>query len=196
MNKFEFNDLTNRIDIYCESVLSRSRYEHSVRVAVMAQELCVQFGVDPYKGYVAGLAHDMCKSGKEQWLLALSVRDDAPVSQIEADKPSLLHGRAASILLAEDFGVSDFSILEAVKHHTFGFPNMDALSKVIFVSDKIEPGRTNVDPFFRERVLAEELDGMVRLVLLDNIAYLQSRQKEVASITLVTLASLDVKELI
>lgn len=190
MNDEQIEEAIVRVDVYCSAVLSASRYEHSVRVAVMAQELCVQFGLPPRCGYLAGIAHDMCKSGKDRWLLALASRDDAPISRIENEKPSLLHGRAAAILLAGEYGVSDLSILEAVKNHTFGAPGMDALGKVVFVSDKVEPGRSGINPGFREKVFASDLDAMARLVIEDNIAYLKAKGKEVASMTLLTLETL------
>jgi len=190
MNDEQIEETIMRVDQYCAAVLSASRYEHSYRVAVMAQELCVAFGIKPRCGFLAGIAHDMCKSGKERWLLALASRDDAPISRIETEKPSLLHGRAAAILLSSEYGVSDVSILEAVKNHTFGAPGMDELCKVIFVSDKIEPGRVGIDPGFREKVLASDLDEMTRLVIEDNISYLKAKGKEVASITLLTLENL------
>jgi len=182
--------LISRIDSYASSVLAPLRYEHSLRVAEMSRDLCLRFGLPPESGFLAGLAHDMCKSGKEQWLLEIASSDNLPLSAIEADKPSLLHGRAAAVLLERDFGVADRSILEAVRHHTFGHPELDALGMIVFVADKIEPGRSGVSPDFRDIILRSDLLGMVRLVLEDNIRYLTLRGKNVSPTTLAMFANL------
>jgi nicotinate-nucleotide adenylyltransferase len=183
MNPEELKAVTAKVNLYAIGSLSLARYEHSVRVAELARELCGRFGLDPDVGYFAGLAHDICKSGKESWLLELATKDGQPVSDIERRKPSLLHGHAAAVLLERMFGVVDRSILFAVRNHTFGAPDMDALGKIVFVADKIEPGRVGMDPEYRIRILESDLDGMTRLVVEDNIRYLEARGKEVSAST-------------
>ncbi len=190
MNIDELKQITEKVNLYALGVLSPPRYEHSVRVAVLVRELCLRFGVEPCDGYLAGIAHDMCKSGKDRWLLSLASQDGEPVKAIELEKPALLHGRAAAVFLTNEFGIIDPSVLGAVKHHTFGSPDMDALGKILFVADKIEPGRTGLDSRYREKILASDLDGMTRLVLEDNIQYLETRGKSVSPVTLRMLESL------
>jgi len=190
MSPEEIKLVTAKVNLYAIGALSLARYEHSVRVAVLARELCERFALHPETGYLAGLAHDICKSGGEEWLLSLATRDGVPVSEIERKKPSLLHGHAAAVLLARDFGVVDRSILNAVRNHTFGAPGMDDLGKIVFVADKIEPGRTDVDEGFRLKILKSPLDGMTCLVVEDNIRYLESRGKEVSAITRLMLENL------
>lgn len=190
MNIDELKQITEKINLYALGVLSPPRYEHSVRVAVLARDLCRRFGVEPCDGYLAGIAHDMCKSGKERWILSLASQDGDPVVGIELEKPALLHGRAAAVLISTAFGITDQSILGAVRHHTFGAPGMDALGKIVFVADKIEPGRTGLDPDYRKKILASDLDGMTRLVLEDNMRYLEARGKAVSPVTIRMLESL------
>ena len=191
MNIDELKLVTEKVKLYALGVLAPPRYEHSVRVAVMSRDLCSRFGLVPETGYFTGIAHDICKAGKEKWLLSLAVQDGIPISEIEARKPSLLHGRAAAVVLRTEFGITDPSILAAVRNHTFGAPDIDDLGKIVFVSDKIEPGRTGLNPEFREKVLASGLDDMTRLVLEDNIRYLKSKDKEVSLVTLEMLDSLN-----
>ena len=132
MNPEELKSVTAKVNLYAIGSLSLARYEHSVRVAELSRELCGRFGLDPDVGYLAGLAHDICKSGKDSWLLELATKDGQPVSDIERRKPSLLHGHAAAVLLERMFGIVDRSILFAVRNHTFGAPDMDALGKIVF----------------------------------------------------------------
>lgn len=190
MNTDEIKQVTEKINLYALGVLSPPRYAHSLRVAHLARELSERFGLDPYVGYLAGIAHDMCKSGKDRWLLALAVQDQSPVNEIELEKPALLHGRAAAVMLYNEFGIKDGSILSAVKNHTFGAPEMDDLEKIVFVADKVEPGRTCLDPEFRQKILRSDLDAMTMMVLEDNVQYLESRGKKVSIITLQALENL------
>ena len=190
MTDDELKLTTEKINLYVLGALSSARYEHSVRVAVLARELCKRFGWIPESGYLAGLAHDMCKAGGDRLLFSLASQDGFPITKLEKNKPALLHGRAAAVLLSTEFKILDESILAAVRNHTFGTPGMDILGKIIFVADKIEPGRKGIDPMFRRKILSSELDEMVRLVLGENIRYLKSKGKEVASETLLMFESL------
>ncbi len=194
MNSEELKMVTEKINLYILGVLSPPRYAHSVRVAVLARELCKRFSVDPCAGYLAGIAHDMCKSGKDRWVLTLAGKDSDPVTEIELEKPALLHGRAAAVLLTSDFAVNDFSILEAIRHHTFGSPGMDALGKILFVADKIEPGRTGLNVNLRKKIMEAGLDAMTLMVLEENIRYLESREKKVSATTYKMMESLKWRE--
>lgn len=191
MNIDELKLVTEKVNLYALGVLPSTRYEHSVRVAVLARELCERFGLDPYAGYLAGIGHDICKVGKNKWLTALALQDGNSLSDVEERKPALLHGRAAAVLMEKEFGVDNLSILEAVRHHTFGAVDMDDLGKIIFVSDKIEPGRTGLDPVYRAKLLAAGLDDMTCMVVEDNVRYLISKGKEVSLITRLMLDNLE-----
>ncbi len=190
MRRDDVLDTADRIRQYARTALSPSRFAHCERVAGLAVELCVRFGVDPDAGYVAGIAHDMCKACKERLLLSLASRDGYPISAIEADKPSLLHGRAAAVVLENDFGVTNRSVIEAVRHHTFGSPTLDPLGLIVFVADKLEPGRDGIDGESRARALSLDLNGMAFEVASDNVRYLEAKGKTVSSETREMLAAL------
>ena len=53
--------VTDDIDSYLRTVVSPKRYAHSVRTAQTARKMCELYGLDPEKGYLSGIAHDMCK---------------------------------------------------------------------------------------------------------------------------------------
>lgn len=191
MDDVSIQHITKHVDSYIKKRLPTPRFEHSVRVAQMAQILCARFLVNPEFGFLAGLAHDMCKVEKDSFLLEHALCDTSPISHVEYNKPSLLHGRVAAVLLKKDYGVTDVSILEAVKHHTLGSPDLDNLGKIIYVADKIELGRKDVPSNFRESVLESDLDTMMKLIIENNIAYLRRRGKIVSPITELTLIRLN-----
>lgn len=172
--------LTEKVRWYVKKSVSEKRYSHSVRTAEMCRKLCALYGLDEKIGYFAGISHDMCKNFKPEQLLSLAQEDGADVSELERKKPSLLHGRAAAVLLKNDFGVTDSSVLEAVANHTFGKTGMCSLAKVLYAADKIEPGREHVTEDYLARLLALSLDGLVKAVLEENIDYLRKKGSAVA----------------
>ncbi len=191
MDKQTISDLTERVDRYILASLVPPRYKHSVRVARMAEGLCGRFGLPRELGFFTGLAHDMCKGGKDRWLLNLAEQDGEPVSRIESEKPALLHGRAAAVLLAQEFTVDDPEVLDAIRHHTFGSPSLGPLGQILFVADKMEPGRTAVPADFRKQVLSAGLEEMTLLVLRDNLEYLRGKHKLISGNTVRMLEALE-----
>ncbi|ULQ60489.1 bis(5'-nucleosyl)-tetraphosphatase (symmetrical) YqeK [Brucepastera parasyntrophica] len=190
MNLEQLQEVTEKVNLYILGMLPPFRYKHSVRVAVLARDLCARFAVEPAKGYLAGIAHDMCKTAQDEWLLNMAEKDGAKLTGIEKSKPALLHGRAAALLLAEDFQVTDPSVLNAVRYHTFGSPDIDDLGKIIYVADKIEPKRPDIDPVLRERMLSSDLDTMTIMVMEMTISYLAAKGKKVAKNTKLMLQHL------
>jgi len=175
--------LTEAVHSRIRDTLSPGRYAHSLRVAHLAGELCNRFSLDHASGYLAGLAHDLCKEFSKEKLLALAAMDGGKIGSIEREKPALLHGRAAAMVLVNEYGMVDRSILNAVWHHTFGDPDLEPLSLVVYVADKLEPGRDQISGEFRERVLRLDLLHMTRAVLDQTIEYLESRGKKISEET-------------
>ncbi|WP_294430789.1 bis(5'-nucleosyl)-tetraphosphatase (symmetrical) YqeK [uncultured Treponema sp.] len=173
--------LFEEIRKYTMTVVSDKRYAHSMRTAQTLADLCKNYGLDEEKGWIAGIAHDMCKDCSDEELFALVKKDGKPVSALEESKPALLHGRAAAILIQEKFGVKDSEIIDAIANHTFGSVDSCDLALLLFVADKIEPGRPQSTDEYRANLFAKSCHGIVLAVLDENIEYLTSRGKSVAS---------------
>lgn len=168
-------ELTEQIRKYTESAVKKSRYEHSVRTAEMCARICRFYGLDEEKGFLAGIGHDMCKDCNDEEMIALAEKDGNPVIEYELNKPALLHGRAAAVMMKEKFGIKDKEILEAVANHTSGKTGMGNIAKVLFIADKIEPGRPQVSEKYYERLFKNSLDGMLYSVLKENYDYLKRK---------------------
>jgi len=94
----------------------------------------------------------LSKNCKPIGFLFRTVRTDGqPVTPDEAANSELLHGRAAAVLLQEYYGIHKKSLLNAVRYHTSASAKFDALGRIIYIADKIEPGRKNCD-YLREKV--------------------------------------------
>lgn len=155
-----------------QKTVSQKRYAHSLRTARMAEQLCVRYELDGRVGYYCGVVHDMCKEMSDRELSVLCRYDSDPVSDVENGRKNLMHGRAAAVLLSRDYGIDDKEILEAVKYHTFGKSGICDLAKILYISDKMEPGRQTVPADFWKTHENDTLDDLVIWVLEDNIRYM------------------------
>ena len=173
-----------RIEAAARESLSLERFIHSRNTALLAFDICRRFGLEPSLGYLAGIAHDLGKNLDSETLLRLAASDGMPLSQLEKKKPSLLHGRAAAVLLRERFGIHNTEVLEAVALHTGGGPDMGALAKVVYIADKLEPSREKADPALRARCYeGADLDGVFFAVLDETVSWLRSRKAELSEET-------------
>ena len=173
----------SRVEEAARETLNTVRFLHSRNTALLARDLCVRFGLDPQAGYLAGIAHDLGKQLDVRQTLKLAKSDGMEISALEKEKPNLLHGRAAAVLLSERFGVNNKDILEAVAFHTMGIENMCSLSKVIYIADKTEVSR-NIDPALRKMCYEDSLDSIFFAVLKKTVSKLRSRELDLSSDTL------------
>ena len=173
-------ELFERIRARVASSVTEKRYAHSLRTGELARIMCERYGLAGEAGYVAGVVHDMCKDCSDDELLALAVRDGGVITALEHAMPDLLHGRAAAVVLRDDYGVTDSELLQAVACHTLGGKQLCPLAKILFAADKIEPGRPQSTDDYRAQLLALPLDAMTLAVLEENISYLQAHGKQVA----------------
>lgn len=171
----DYIEKINEIDEYAKSKLSSSRYKHSVQVAKMCEKLCVNAGYEKYKGYLAGISHDICKEISEKKMLKLAQKDDLPISKSEEAKISLLHGRAAAILLKEKFKIDDEDIINAVRYHVSGNIKMNEFAMCLYIADKSEPTRPHITKEYLDNLFSMPIIKMMDFVLTENIEHLKKK---------------------
>ncbi|UTC65654.1 nicotinate-nucleotide adenylyltransferase [Treponema sp. OMZ 788] len=177
INAADIQAKIREIDSFAKSVLNESRYAHSVRVAEYARHLAEEYkteGVPPALAYFTGLAHDICKKCSDEELVKLVESDNLGIDEVEKTRLNLLHGRAAAVVLQKKFGINDESVLKAAAFHTFGYEDIDALGKIIYIADKIEPGRPDTENF-REMVKSSSLNELMLAVLDWNLDFIQKK---------------------
>ena len=176
----DIDELICKIDEYAKQSVTQARYEHSVRVAQMCERICRLWSIDPKLGYLSGISHDICKCLDDESMLSISKKDGLGFSELELKKPGLFHGRAAAVVLIEKFGIKEENLLDAVRYHTFGKKDFCDLGKILYVADKIEPGRKHITSEYIEDKLKMDLNLMTKTVLKENIDYLLEKGKLVA----------------
>ncbi len=141
--------------------LSARRREHVMGVAAYAQWLATRFGEDPARARLAALAHDIAREWDVERIRERALSDGLGESALERALPKLLHGRAAAVVLREEYHVCDEEVLAAVRSHTLGDTGMTLLQKVLYCADYLEPKRDHVEAEFRARVEPLGLDAML-----------------------------------
>jgi predicted HD superfamily hydrolase involved in NAD metabolism len=122
-------------------MVSERRLNHSLEVSATAVLLAKDFGCDPERAALAGLVHDCARDLDGDVLLKLAGDYGLYVSSVERQCPLLLHGPVGAALCRDRFGIAEREVLRAVALHTNGSPDMGLLDKVVYIADKIEPGR-------------------------------------------------------
>lgn len=157
--------------------LPQNRFLHSKNVAVLSAQLCRRYGMDEKQGYLAGIAHDMCKAWTPDAIMKLASLDGLPINSVEHNKPELMHGRAAAVYLQAYHGLENQSLLQALRMHTFGGPAMEPLAKIVYIADKIEPLRMGIEPSLRIACRTDSLPVLFAKVVSQTLLYLKQRVK-------------------
>ncbi|MBO4928257.1 MAG: nicotinate (nicotinamide) nucleotide adenylyltransferase [Clostridiales bacterium] len=117
--------------------MSGKRLLHSMNVCVLSARLAIRFGADPDKCALAGLLHDCAKELPEQQQIDLA----AKIIHGYIPGKQILHSPAGAVYAKEHYGIEDQEILDAIQFHTIGREIMTTTDKIVYLADKIEPGR-------------------------------------------------------
>ncbi len=176
----------NRLDLIrdLEQELKYARFIHTLGVAFTAASLAARHGCDTDKAEIAGLLHDCAKSMSADKMEQLCRKAGLEIAPMEKGNTALLHSKAGSVLAKTKYGITDVDILNAIRCHTTGRPEMTLLEKIIFISDYIEPGRTQAPRLDRIRAMAfSDIDEALRMILRDTLDYLETTNKEIDPLT-------------
>lgn len=118
--------------------LKSHRFNHSHSVSRLAVEIAQAHNYDENKAYIAGILHDICKElpyEKTMELMNIHFKD-------LIDEPYyLFHAYLGMIFVRDKLFIKDEEILKAIYYHVLG-NDYDTLSKIIFISDKLDPSRS------------------------------------------------------
>ncbi|MBE9117572.1 bis(5'-nucleosyl)-tetraphosphatase (symmetrical) YqeK [Lusitaniella coriacea LEGE 07157] len=117
------------------------RLQHILGVEQMSGDLARHYHLDEEKARWAGLMHDLAKCFKPERLLQMAREEGVEIDPVCENTPHLLHADVSAIVAQHQFGMNDPAILEAIRNHTLGRPQMSDLSCVVFMADALEPSR-------------------------------------------------------
>ncbi|MDR0405921.1 MAG: bis(5'-nucleosyl)-tetraphosphatase (symmetrical) YqeK [Clostridiales bacterium] len=132
----------DQIEARLSRMLSPARFRHSVGVRGEAARLAARYGADGVKAELAGLAHDCVKEVPHAAALAMCEIYGIQPDQVARRQTKLIHAWLGAEFAKDNFGLRDAEIYDAIRYHTTAKADMPLLTKIIYIADQIEPGRT------------------------------------------------------
>ncbi|MDR1093137.1 MAG: nicotinate (nicotinamide) nucleotide adenylyltransferase [Clostridiales bacterium] len=126
-----------------KNLVDGERYRHTASVATVAYKLAGRYGADPARAVRAALYHDCAKRITAEEA-AQKFGLDVP-REIFALHPKIRHAPIGALYAQKYFNETDADVLNAIRWHTTGRPDMSLLEKIIFVADYIDPLRAYDD---------------------------------------------------
>lgn len=146
------------------------RLKHVLGVYETALKLAEIYKTDLEIVGIASLYHDYAKNESlEEYKKILSP------SELETYKtyPVMYHALSSARHLEKDFKIKNKEILNAVKSHIWGRPEMSLVEKIVFVADYCEPNRTFIDTKAIYDLATDDLDLAVLVCMESTIEYLR-----------------------
>lgn len=164
-----------------------SRYEHTLGVMYTCAALAMRYNYDLEKAMLAGLLHDCAKCMPNVKKLKMAQKHQLEISELEHKNPFMLHAKLGAFLAKKKYDIEDEEILDAIRWHTTGRPQMTLLDKIVYVADYIEPKRDKAPNLAVIRQMAfTNLDDALLKILIDTLGYLGDSPEHVDSMTKMT----------
>lgn len=157
-----------------EKCLGKARYRHTIGVMEEAERLAERYGEDREKAATAGLLHDLGKAKRIDELLKLDDSSDIILKENLKNNSALYHSVVSRVIAERRYSISDRDILNAVRYHTTGRPNMTNLEKIVYLADYIEPGRDFPGVEEMRKISYEDLDRAMLYALENTIVHVVS----------------------
>ncbi len=184
MAKNEKNDWT-KTEEKLQKDLTPRRFRHTLGVTYTACMLGYVYGTDPVQTRMAGLLHDCAKCIPNERKIELCRKEKIDITEYELENPDLLHSKLGVLVAADRYDISDPVILDAIRWHTTGRPEMTMLEKIVFIADYIEPNRDKAPRLdVIRRTAFQDIDLCTYMILKDTIDYLKEKPKSMDPTTL------------
>ncbi len=186
-------DLKHLIDaqlraVVC-SMMNAKRIPHVQGTEETAAALAERWGADTAKARRAAILHDCTKHWSLTEHLTLCEAYRIPLTELERGSEKLLHAKTAAVLAEHRFGESP-EVCAAIACHTTGKPDMQALDKVLYLADYIEPHRDFPGVEGLRRLSWENLDQALRAGIETTIRELTEKNAPIHEHTSMTLRQL------
>lgn len=125
---------SDTVHAFLRKNLTEKRLLHTLGVYLTAIDLAKKNGADLEKVKLAALLHDCAKYLKRECYVDFSCESDCP--------ENVVHQFLGAYVAENILGIKDEEVLDAVRWHTTGRPDMTIVGKTVFVADLLEPART------------------------------------------------------
>lgn len=152
---------------FVKKTLTKKRLIHTANVVLTALTKAKELGLDENKIKIATTLHDCAKYLKAEDFDEFSVPSDMP--------DAVVHAYLGAFVIEKVLKITDTDIIDAVRYHTTGKPNMSTLSKLVFVADMIEEGRTYDGVDELREYFKGDFDTCFKKCLKEEVIHLKNR---------------------
>ena len=151
-----------------ESEVSEKRFHHILGVVERTEEYAQIYPINLEEAKIAAILHDVAKEYPLEKSNYILEKYGYQLDEIEKENNNLIHGKVASVIAKEEYGLSE-NITNAIAYHTTGRENMSLLEKVIYLADATEPGRIYKDS--SNRFTVEETVNLIKKDINAGLVY-------------------------
>ncbi|WP_423901085.1 nicotinate-nucleotide adenylyltransferase [Eggerthia catenaformis] len=166
------------LDTMIEKRMKKKRYEHSLSVAALTKEFALFNHVDPLKGYIAGILHDVAKEMDMD--LAREMMKAYYPSHLHTS-PAIWHQWLSSYIAKYEFLIDDQEILKAIEDHTTASCDMSVLGKCLYCADKLDPLR-GYDSSKQIEICKKDIHEGFRNALIEFYDFSKKKNRKIDSI--------------
>ncbi len=121
--------------------LSPKRIKHSYNTRDIAVKLGRHYQLNVEKIEKAALLHDIAKDLDLLESLKLAQKLKLTILKPEEKNPALIHAKLGTTIAAKLLKIKDKVILDSIRNHTTGTPDMDKIELVIYIADYLDPDK-------------------------------------------------------
>ena len=162
---------------FVKKTLPQKRLIHTANVTLAGLIKCKSLGLDAKKVQTACLLHDCAKYIDHTTVQGFSIPPDVP-------KP-VIHSFLGAYIAQTVLKIDDQEIIDAIKYHTSGKPQMSTLAKLVFVADMIEDGRDyqGVEQL-RQAFYHQPFEQCFKMCLQEEVLHLLNKKEYIYGLTL------------
>lgn len=165
--------------------VSKKRFDHILGVEQAAIELAKANNFDVEAASVAALVHDYAKErSAEEFCNVIKAKGLAP--DLLNWNNFIWHGVVGAEIIKDELKITDDTILNAVRHHTVGAPQMSTLDQIVYVADFIEAGRDFPGVSEAREIAAKDLTAAVSFETKHTLLYLLNGNKTIYPAAILT----------
>lgn len=145
--------------------INEHRFQHTLGVESYAMTLADRFGANVEDAQMAALLHDCAKSMSADDMRPILLAEGYDLTTLENFLP-IWHALVGPVVAEKAFGQLQPEVLDAIRYHSTGRPNMTKLEQIIYCADFAEPGRSGYSELSVTRaLLKEDLDRATEYTL-------------------------------
>ena len=161
------------------SLLNPNRVRHVLGCRDTAAELARIWGADETDAARAGLLHDITKALDGPLQLTLCSQYSIMLDEFSHNNPKTLHALTGSLVADRIFGENK-TVVDAICSHTTGKGNMNALEKIIYVADYMEPNRDFPGVEELRSLAYKDLDKALKMGLEMTLSMLKIQRRQIS----------------